>query len=154
MAVLTSFTTSVRRASLDEEGLFHIVVDGKAVLWIPSQAMDLQVRLMVFVYMQKGGHRGVTETLQRLMEYCYWSRMDARATKFVHQCSYCVDSKVGEMVPRPLGKTVHGMKPEEVLHFDSLYVGDSGPLGADGLHEGEGFKYFLVMVDELSNSCG
>lgn len=34
----------VDRVSLHEEGLFRIVVDGKPVLWISSQAMDLQVR--------------------------------------------------------------------------------------------------------------
>ena len=40
------------------------------------------------------------------------------------------------------------------MHFDYLYVGDSGPLGKDGLHEGDGFKYMLVMTDDLSNFVG
>ena len=43
-------------------------------------------------------------------------------TEFVKQCLHCTDSKAGEEVPR-LG---------QVLHFDYLYVGDSGPLGKNG----------------------
>ena len=73
-------------------------------------------------------------------------------TKFVKQCLHCTDSKAGKKIPRPLGKTVHGTRPGEVLHFDYLYVGDSGPLGkGDGLDERNGFKYILVMMDDLSN---
>ena len=62
-----------------------------------------------------------------------------------------MDSKTGEKVPRPLGETVHGTRPGEVVHIDYLYVGESGPLGQDGLDEDEGFKYILVMLDDMSN---
>ena len=46
---------------------------------------------------------------------------------------------------------MHGTRPGEVLHFDYLYVGDSGPLRKGGLDEKDGFKYILVMMDDLSN---
>ena len=46
---------------------------------------------------------------------------------------------------------MRGTRPGEVLHFDYLYVGDSGPLGKNGLHEEDGFKYILLMMDDLSN---
>ena len=58
-------------------------------------------------------------------------------TKFVKQCLHCMDSKAGEKIPRPLEETVHGTRSGEVLHFDFLYVGDSGLLGKDGLNEGD-----------------
>ena len=51
------------------------------------------------------------------------------------QCLHCMDSKAGEKVPRPLGETVHGTRPGEVVHFDYLYVGASGLLGDDCLDE-------------------
>ena len=51
----------------------------------------------------------------------------------VRQCLRSVDSKAGKKMPRPLGETVHGTRPGEVVHFDYLYVGASGPLGDDGL---------------------
>ena len=37
------------------------------------------------------------------------------------------------------------------MHVDYLYVGESGPMGRDGLDEDEGFKYILVMLDDMSN---
>ena len=47
-------------------------------------------------------------------------------------------------------RTVHGTRPGEVLNFAYLYVGDSGLLGKDELDEGDGSKYILVMMDDLS----
>ena len=46
---------------------------------------------------------------------------------------------------------LHGTRPGETLHFDYLYIGDSSPLGKNGLDEGDGFNSTLVMMDELSN---
>ena len=46
--------------------------------------------------------------------------------------SACVDTRAGEIVPRPYGDTVHGTAPGEVVHFDFLYVGSSGPEGSEG----------------------
>ena len=46
------------------------------MLWIPAQARDLQVRLMVCAHMKDAGHRGAVATLQRLSEYCCWSDME------------------------------------------------------------------------------
>ena len=62
-----------------------------------------------------------------------------------------MDSKEGEKVPRLLGETVHGTRPGEVVHFDFLQVGASGPLGDDGLNEEGGYRYILVMMDDMSN---
>ena len=71
--------------------------------------------------------------------------------EFVRQCLHCADSRAGDVVPRPLGETVHGTTPNEVVHFDYLYVGDSGPLASHGLSEEAGFRYILVIMDDPSN---
>ena len=146
-----SFVSEEGQVALDEEGLYRVRVGGRSVLWIPAQARDLQVRLMVCAHMKDAGHRGAVATLQRLSEYCCWSDMERHVTEFVRQCLHCMDSKAGEKIPRPLGETVHGTRPGEVVHFDFLYVGESGPLGADGLEEVDGHKYILVMLDDVSN---
>lgn len=39
------------------------------VWWIPSQAIDLQLRLMAYAHMKEVEHRGVAATLQLLQEY-------------------------------------------------------------------------------------
>ena len=67
-------------------------------------------------------------------------------TEFVKQY-LCMDSKAGEKIAQPLEETVHRRRPGEVLHFDYLYVGDSGPLGNDGLDEGDVLNNISVMND-------
>ena len=37
------------------------------------------------------------------------------------------------------------------MHFDYLYVGESGPQASQGLSEDGGFRYILVTMDDLSN---
>ena len=60
--------------TLDDEGLFRLQVNGRAVVWIPGRAKKLQVRLMVCAHMKGTGHRGSVVTLQRLSECCCWFR--------------------------------------------------------------------------------
>ena len=45
----------------------------------------------------------------------------------------------------------NGTAPREVVHFDFLYVGSSGSEGSEGLPEEDGFRYILVIMDDLSN---
>ena len=112
------------------------------------------MRLMVCAHMKEAGHRGAVATPQRLSEYCCWFCMEEHVTEFVKQRLHCMDSKPGEKVPCPLGETVHGTRPGQVVHFDYLCVGASGPLGNDGLDEDGGYNYILVMMDDMSNGCG
>ena len=37
------------------------------------------------------------------------------------------------------------------MHFDYLYVGESGPQASQGLPEDGGFRYILVIMDDLGN---
>ena len=122
----TSFMTDDGRVTLDAEGLFQLQVNGRAVLWIPGGAEELQVRLMVCAHMKEAGHRGAVATPQRLSEYCCWFCMEEHVTEFVKQRLHCMDSKPGEKVPCPLGETVHGTRPGQVVHFDYLCVGEVG----------------------------
>ena len=101
--------------------------------------------------MKEAGHRGAVATLQWPSEYCCWFRMEEDITEFVKKCLHCMDSKAGEKVTRPLGETMHSTRPGEVVHFDYLYVGASGPVGDDGLDEDGGYRQILVMMDDISN---
>ena len=150
-AEVTSFESEVGTAVLDDEGLFRVSVRGRNVLWIPSSEKQLQIRLMICAHMRDAGHRGAAATLVRLQEYCVWQGMENQVREFVRQCLHCADSRAGDVIPRPLGETVHGTMPNEVVHFDYLYVGKSGPLASQGLSEDAGFRYILVIMDDLSN---
>ncbi|CAM9598156.1 unnamed protein product, partial [Sphacelaria rigidula] len=80
-----------------------------------------------------------------------WPYMDSPVREFVRQCLHCVDTRAGAIVPRPYGDTVHGTAPGEVTHFDFLYVRSSGPECANDLPDEDGFRYVLVIMDDLSN---
>ena len=147
----TSFMTNVGEVRLDAEGRFRLPVNGLAVLWIPGGAKQLQARLMVCAHMKEAGHRGAVTTLHRLSEYCCWFCIEEHVAEFIKQCLHCMDSKAGKKVPRPLGETVHGTRPGEVVHFDYLHVGASGPLGDDGLDEDLGYRYILATMDDMSS---
>ena len=54
-------------------------------------------------------------------------------------------------MPRPLGETVHGTRPGEVVHFAYLHVGASGPLEDFSEDEDGGYPYILVMMDDMRN---
>ena len=106
---------------------------------------------MVCAHMKEADHRSAVATLHRLSEYCCWFCMEEHVAELVKQCLHCMERKAGEKMSRTLGETVHGTRPGEVVHFDYLHVGASGPLGDDGLDEDGGYRYVLVMMDDMSN---
>lgn len=55
VAASNALTSPVGRASLDAEGLFPMVVDATAVVWIPSQANNFQARFMICTHMRAPG---------------------------------------------------------------------------------------------------
>ena len=146
-----SFESAVGLAALDDKDLFRIHARGSHVLWIMHSDKQLQVRLMTCGHMRDAGHRGVATTLVRLQEFCVWSGMEAQTREFVRKCLHCADTRSGDVAPRPLGETVHGTAPNEVVDCDFLYVGESAPQASQGLSEDGGFRYILVIMDDLSN---
>jgi hypothetical protein len=60
---------------------------------------------------------------------------------FVQNCLHCVATITGRKAPCPLGTKIHATKPNEVLHFDFLYIG----LSRDGK-----YQYLLIFKDDLS----
>jgi hypothetical protein len=67
--------------------------------------------------------------------------MTKDAKVFVQNCLHCVATIPGDKVPRPLGTQLHATKPNEILHFDFLYIG----LSRDGR-----YQYLLLLKDDLS----
>ncbi|CAN0217617.1 unnamed protein product [Ascophyllum nodosum] len=133
-----------------EDGLYRVSYQGKMVLCVPDEERELQARLMVCAHMQDARHRGVRATTHRLGAYCVWDNMEKDIAKFISQCLHCTDSKVGNAVPRPLGDLVHGTEVGDVLHFDSLSLGESDAIDMGGLVDG-GYKHVLVLMDDVSS---
>ena len=101
--------------------------------------------------MRDAGHRAVAATLVHLQEFCVWQGVETQVHGFVRQYLHCADSRAGDIVPRPLGETVHGTMPGEVVHFDYPHMGEGGPQASQGLSEDGGFRHILVLLNDWSD---
>jgi Integrase core domain/Integrase zinc binding domain len=110
-------------------------------LWIPERAVELQLRLCVQAHCRSPVHRAYKATLGAIKEYVAWTTMAKDVKAFVLNCLNCVATITEDKVPRPLGTQLHATKPNEILHFDCLYIG----LSRDGKHQ-----YLLLLKDDLS----
>ena len=54
---------------------------------------------------------------------------------------HCLLADGQARVPRPLGSALHATKPNEVLHFDYLFIGKGR----------NGYMYILIIKDDLSS---
>ncbi len=62
-----------------------------------------------------------------------------RRKQFVESCVHCVVSRTGERIHLPRRRTVHGSRPNEVVHSDFLHMGSSN----------DGFKYLVLIKDDF-----
>jgi Integrase core domain len=60
---------------------------------------------------------------------------------FVGSFFHCIASAPGETTPRPRGEALHESKPNEIIHFNYLYMGPSV----------DDAKYVLIVKDDYSN---
>jgi hypothetical protein len=110
-------------------------------LWIPERAVELQLRLCVEAHCRSAGHRAYEATLGAIKEYVACTTMAKDIKVFVQNCLHCVATVPGDKVPRPLCTQLHATKPNEILHFDFLYIG----LSRDGK-----YQYLLLLKNDLS----
>ncbi|CAN0274200.1 unnamed protein product, partial [Scytosiphon promiscuus] len=121
-----------------DDGVF--VVSSTGALWIPDDANELQLRLLVCAHCGEAGHRGREATMERLRPACYWTGMEKDVATFVTDCLNCVDSRGGGKMPRPFGETTHGTEVNSCLHFDFLYIGT----------DDDDTKYILVLKEDIT----
>lgn len=124
-----------------KKGAHGLLVNNEGKIWIPTNAVSMQVRLCVIAHCGRGGHRGHQVTLTAIQDHYYWKGMSKDVKVFVGSCFHCIASAPGETTPRPLGEALHATKPNEVIHFDYLYMGPSV----------DDAKYVLIVKDDYSN---
>jgi len=111
--------------------------------WIPPDAIDLKLKLLTIAHAGTAGHRGSDSTRATLLENFRWTGIQRDVRDFVASCLLCIMAKSGNKIPRPLSTTLHGSKPNEVLHFDYLFLGKSI----------DDSKYVLALKDDISGYC-
>src|SRR3546814_88138 len=100
----------------------RVLRDAKGRFWVPKEAEELHLRLCVIAHAGPAGHRGAAIALERLQERVVWRGMRKTVEDFVKDCLHCRGAKGPALNPRPLGETKFGNAPNELLHFDLLFV--------------------------------
>ena len=110
-------------------------------IWIPSEDLELQLKILVVSHGGTIRHRGMDGTKSVVKEHFWWPTIDKDVTALVRGCLHCIVTRRGDIAPRPLGTALHAGRPNEVLHMDYLYMGK----GTGGK------KYLLLIRDDLSS---
>jgi len=116
------------------------VWEKNGIYWIPCNASSLQLSIIVAAHTGISGHRGSDATISIIKEKFFWKRMGDDVRTFVKQCFHCIVTRTGKKIPRPLMSTLHASRPNEILHFDYIYLGHGTP----------DLKYALVLKDDFS----
>jgi Integrase zinc binding domain len=117
------------------------LVNEQGKIWIPTNAVSMQIRLCVIAHCDRGGHRGHQETLSTIKDHYYRKGVVKYIKVFVVSCFHCIASAPCETTPRPMGEALHASKPNEVIHFYYLYMNPSV----------DDIKYVLIVKDDYSN---
>lgn len=133
----TYATTRPREAVLID-GLWRVSSPGP--IWIPDDADDLQLRLIVIAHSGASGHRGRSTTYQALSSEFFWSTLNDDVALFVKTCIHCISTTGGETVPRPFGPARHGTTPNALLQFNLIEMCTSP----------SGERYILMLRDDHS----
>jgi hypothetical protein len=132
-----SATPPPAMAKAADDGLWR---DTENHVWIPDDAASLALRICIVGHFGAAGHRSSAATLQAISQRFVWTDLADDVAHFVRRCLHCASSVGGPPQPRPLGEALHADKPNELIHWDYLYMGKS-----DSQHE-----YVLVIKDDAS----
>jgi len=122
-----------------------LLTDSEGIVRIPDKAKALQIRLCVIAHSGgNSGHIGYQACYHAMSKWCRWTNMQQDLARLCNKCLHCLPTRGGIRIPRPLGTACHGMKPNQVLHFDFIYI---APRKSDCSHE---FEWLLIIRDDLS----
>ena len=107
---------------------------------IPKEARSLINRVLTVAH-GAVEHRSKKNTRTFITDKFVWKGMNDDIDAFVSDCLLCAKSRTGERIPRKLGNLLHGERPNELIHFDFLYI-----------HPGVS-PYLLLIKDDFSGFC-
>ena len=113
--------------------------DGK--IYVPKSATPIKIDLLIMSHCGPAGHRGQAVTANHVKDNFTWTGIGDDIKTFVNKCLHCQSTKGQIRVTREHAHTLHASKPNEILHFDYLYMS-----------EGEqNWKYILILKDDFSS---
>ncbi|ETW07559.1 hypothetical protein H310_02046 [Aphanomyces invadans] len=122
--------------SWNEDKKCFLAKSGK--IWIPDDALDIQMQICVIAHAGVAGHRRLDATTRSVSEMFDWTTLEADVKQFVTSCLHCMVVD-GESVPRPWGEEQYATEPNELIHFDWL-----------SLPVSQGLKNVLLIKHDMS----
>ena len=119
----------------------ELVTTPSGKLYIPAEDTHLQLRICVIGHCGRGGHRALDSTSNAINDYCFWKTMQQDISAFCASCFHCISTIGGKRSPRPMSHALHADMPNEIIHFDFLFM------GASQTDE----EYVLTIKDDLSS---
>ena len=127
-----------------------LTVDGKTshgcflrdgIVYIPKTATQIKIDLLIMSPCSLEGHIGQAVTANHVKDKFTLIGIADDIKKFVKTCLHCKSTKGQIRVTREQTHTLHASKPNEILHFDYLYMS-----------EGENnWKYILILKHHFSS---
>ena len=125
--------------STNDDGLF---IDDRNCVVIPIESEKLRLRMCVIAHAGlNSGHIGYHAAIKLLQQWVYWKGMEADLKNLCNSCLHCLPTRSGFRKPRPLGEACHGTRPNQVVHFDYLYI---MPRAENSYHN---FEWIFIMRD-------
>ena len=125
----------------DSDGL---LVDSKKRIVIPYQCKSLRLRLCIIAHAgSRSGHLGYHTSLSLLKQRVYWIDMEKDIRDICSSCLHCLPTRKGHRIPPPLGEACHGIRPNQVLHFDYMYI-------CPKLENSINYQWLFIIRDDFS----
>ncbi len=109
-------------------------------IWIPDECEKLKQIIIMIAHYEAGSHYGNEPTARKVRDRFTWKSIGNDVKMFIHDCILCRTGKATTPTRIHLGERERPTKPNQHLHFDYYYVGESS----------EGYVYLLVIRDAMS----
>ena len=110
-------------------------------MYVPKKDDHLKLNLLVMAHCGPAGHRAQHVTKTTVHKHFTWTGIDDDVKTFCTKCLHCAATKGAIRVTRELAHAMHADRPNEIVHFDYLYMG----AGSGGV------KYVLILKDDFSS---
>ena len=120
-------------------------VDGEGKIVLPQQAEALIARICAAAHQGRHGNLPHDVSRKVIKKYFWWPDLTVDVQQWMGRCLQCIKLRGGKLMPRPTGNMLTATQPMEVVAMDFLAMPASKAKG--------GYKYVLVIVEQLSRIC-
>ncbi len=103
-----------------------LIQDSSGIVWVPNDNDMLKLRILIAAPAGISGHRGIKVTGTTVMNHFFWKGMKEDISTFYKSYLHCLCTAAGDVVPRPLGHSMHADKPNQFFTLTSSIYRKAG----------------------------